>query len=79
MIIDDLDNIKFKVSVDDNISIKLYNISDVELGELRIKKERMSSLLEALKTISRENYSVFEQHDKLSAKIENKDEGLIQF
>lgn len=79
MIIDDLDSVKFKVTLGDNISIKIYNISDLELGEFRIKKERARSFLEAMQTITREQYGPFEEHDKLSATIENKDEGLISF
>lgn len=80
MIIDDLDSVKFTVTVaDPNISVKVFNISDVELGEIRIKKERANNFLSALQTIVRENYSVFEEHEKLSVKIENKVTGTIVF
>lgn len=80
MIIDNLDTIKFKAAVDDeNLSVKFFDVSDVEIGEIRLKKERMRNFLTALTTICRENYSEYEPHEKLSAKMENKQEGFITF
>jgi len=80
MQIDNLDTIKFTVEKGEEfITMTFSNISDVQIGELRIKKERVDAFLSALKSIARENYGAYEAHEKLNAKISDKTSGQLQF
>ncbi len=83
MIIENLENLTFEVTDDDELGFITVVITDpsipVIVGTLRIAKTRAEAFLDSLKIVCREIHSTFEVNDKATTKFDNKTSGTLEF